>query len=83
MARLRNSAGVVINVSDEKAVVLGSMWQSVEGETSTGPTGYDALTVDELKDEIRKRNDDRDDDDRLALTGTKAELVASLEADDA
>lgn len=66
--------------SDEQAAA----W-AARGYVGSGTTAddYDAMTVDALKDEIRKRNDDgRDDDGRLALTGTKAELVASLESDD-
>ena len=85
MARLRNAAGVIVNTSDDIATRLGLGWEPVEGSSSTGPAaeGYAALTVPELKDEIRKRNEDgRDDDSRLALSGTKDELIASLEADD-
>ena len=80
MARLRNSVtGSVVNLDDAKVTRLGAGWEPVGASTSTG---YEAMTVDELKDEIRGRNETRDDDTRLALTGTKAELVAALEADD-
>ena len=67
--------------SDEQAAAWADRgWVADGGNTADG---YEARTVDELKDEIRRRNDDgRGDDDRLALTGTKAELIASLEADD-
>lgn len=44
--------------------------------------GYVALTVDALKAEIDKRNESRADDARLTKTGSKADLVAALEADD-
>lgn len=44
--------------------------------------GYDALTVDALKAEIDKRNENRADDARLTKSGSKADLVAALEADD-
>jgi hypothetical protein len=40
---------------------------------------YDALTVEDLKDEIRDRNDDGAD---IKLTGTHDELVERLEAND-
>jgi hypothetical protein len=45
--------------------------------------GYDSLKVDELKEEIERRNSDREDDAKLPTDGKKAELVAALEADDA
>jgi hypothetical protein len=38
----------------------------------------EAKTVDQLKDEIRKLNADRDDDDQLPVSGTKAELLERL-----
>ena len=84
MARVRFQNGVTASVDDAKVARLGLGWESVEGSPSTDSTaeGYDAMTVDQLKDEIRTRNTDRDDDTRLGLTGTKAELIASLEADD-
>ena len=84
MARLRNASGVVVNLDDAKVERLGPGWEPVGGSSSSGSTaeGYDAMTVDQLKDEIRNRNETRDDETRLALTGTKAELIAALEADD-
>ncbi len=80
MIRLRNSRGVVVNVDDAKAVRLGSDWVPV-GEESPAGTGPEDLTVSELKAEIRRRNEDRADDDRLPLVGSKAELIAALECD--
>ena len=44
--------------------------------------GYDALTVDDLKAEIDKRNEGRGEDARLSKTGNKADLIQALEADD-
>ena len=80
MPRFRNTqTGSIISVSDERAARLGTGgWEPLESGD-----GYDAMTVDQLKDEIRRRNEGRDDDDRLPLTGTKQELVTALEADDA
>lgn len=43
---------------------------------------YDGTTVDALKSEIRKRNKDRDDADRLSAEGRKADLIKTLRADD-
>ena len=79
--RFRNVAsGVTVTVRDGHPG-LGRGWDPVDGNQPTG-TDYNDLTVQELKDEIRDRNDTRDDADRLQLTGSKAELVASLESDD-
>ena len=78
MARYRLPNGVVVNVSDDRQP--GHGWEPLD-EGGSQPA-WDDLTVDELKDEIRRRNDGRDDDSRLVLTGTKAELVAQLDADD-
>jgi hypothetical protein len=49
------------------------------------PTGLEALTIDQLKDEIRKRNEAREaaGQEPLPVSGTKADLVKVLEADDA
>lgn len=45
--------------------------------------GYDALTVPALRDEISRRNEDRDEDDQIVPAGTlKADLTKALEADD-
>jgi hypothetical protein len=47
--------------------------------TDVATSKYDALTVEELKDEIRDRNDEGAD---IKLTGTRDELVERLEAND-
>jgi hypothetical protein len=73
--------GVEVDVRDDKE--LYGDWESVGGSSAGSEAeGYEALTVDELKDEIRSRNEDRDDETRLALSGSKADLIAALEADD-
>jgi hypothetical protein len=79
MAQYVTPRGVVVEMSDAAARSVG---YKPAGQTATTSEGYAGRTVDELKDEIRSRNEDRDDDARLPLTGTKAELVAALEADD-
>lgn len=43
----------------------------------------DSATVKELQAEIDRRNEGRSEEDRLARTGTKQELIDRLEADDA
>ncbi|MCW2758065.1 MAG: hypothetical protein JWO46_1811 [Nocardioidaceae bacterium] len=46
-------------------------------------SGYAAQKVDELKAEIEKRNEVREDDALITPQGTtKADLIAALEADD-
>jgi hypothetical protein len=85
MPRFRSTTtGVVVSVSEANADRYRTGWESLEATTSgdSSAGGYEAMTVEQLKDEIRTRNEDRDDEDRLPLTGTKAELVAALGADD-
>ena len=58
-----------------------------QGEPATKPAtknGYDAQTVDELKDEIGRRNAERPTDQhvQVAAPGNKPQLVAALVADD-
>lgn len=43
---------------------------------------YDTWTHDALQEEIRKRNEDRDAEDRIGVSGNKAELIARLREDD-
>lgn len=51
------------------------------GDTDV-PEAYDDRTVAQLKAEIDRRNQDRDDDDKIAKSGGKDALVARLEDDD-
>lgn len=44
--------------------------------------GYSSLKVGELRAEIDKRNEGREDADLLSTEGNKADLIAALEADD-
>lgn len=46
------------------------------------PTGYGDLKVPELKDEIAKRNEGREEADLIPSDGNKADLVKALEGDD-
>lgn len=47
------------------------------------PEGYDALTVDDLRSEVTRRNDGREEADHIAPSGAKkADLIKALEADD-
>ncbi|MFC5676071.1 hypothetical protein [Aeromicrobium endophyticum] len=47
------------------------------------PSQAAAVTVASLREEIKTRNADRDEADRIPSSGNKAELVAALAADDA
>lgn len=53
------------------------------GSTGGDDKGYASLKVADLKAEIEKRNDGREDDAKLSTEGNKGDLVAALEADDA
>lgn len=52
-----------------------------DGDDADGDN-YDTWSKDELKSEIDNRNEDRDEDDQMAVSGTKAELIARLREDD-
>ena len=82
MARLKNrTTGVVVSVDDSKVGRLGSEWETLEG--GNAPEGLNALKVAELREEIGRRNANRDEDGQLSAEGKKADLIATLEADDA
>jgi hypothetical protein len=85
MARLKNvTSGAVVEVADEKVAGLGSSWVPADGEKSPAPESrYEGQKVDDLKAEIERRNQGRDEADLLSADGKKADLVAALEADDA
>lgn len=82
--RLRYMNGAVVEVPEEKLERLLRMGFSPADESgATKPEGYAAMKVDELKAEIESRNENRDEDGLLSTEGKKADLVATLEADDA
>lgn len=89
MARALNrtvlAGGVLYPTGTPEGQVRGDVpaefWEGSTG-TSAEKGSYGDLTVEQLKDEIRARNEDRDAD-HLPLTGSKADLVAALESDDA
>lgn len=72
-------AGSTVQMSEETAKLLGSDFQP---ENSSDAEGYDSFKVADLKAEIERRNEGREDADLLSLEGNKADLVATLEADD-
>lgn len=76
MPRLRNAAGVVVSVRDGKSV---QGFAPVEDDASGG---YEGQTVADLRAEIDRRNEGREEADRIPTDGKKADLVAALQADD-
>lgn len=59
------------------------MSQGSEGPQVVDPrVPYSERTVQELKDEIDRRNEGRDKDDRISKTGKQSDLAARLEEDD-
>jgi len=53
-----------------------------ESEAIVAPEDYANAKNDDLRAEIARRNEDRDEDDQLPLTGNKQALIDVLEADD-
>jgi hypothetical protein len=82
MHRLRNAkTGVIVNVDHDTAVQLTTDgWVDASSPTAGG---YASMKVADLKAEIERRNEGREEPDRLPGDGKKADLVAALEADDA
>jgi hypothetical protein len=84
MADVRTVTGMLhgakVTTSEENAARLGSAFKA---DGSTEPAdGYSGMKVDALKAEIAKRNEGREEADRLSDEGLKADLIAALEADD-
>ena len=58
-------------------------YASDEAEEESESEDYEDMTVQQLKDEIAARNEDRDEDDQIVPEGSKrADLIAALEASD-
>jgi hypothetical protein len=82
VARYKNvNSGAIVSVREDK--VLGSEWEPFDKAKKDASTGHNALKVPELKAEIEKRNEGRDEADLISAEGNKADLVAALDADDA
>jgi hypothetical protein len=85
MGRFRNSqTGVVVSVADSKDDRFAApLWRIHDGsDARDGAEGYEAMKVAELKAEIERRNEDRDEVDLIPVDGKKADLVAALQLDD-
>jgi hypothetical protein len=80
MTRFRNKvSGSIVRVDDETAKTLGAEYEKYDGQTGGK---YEAMKVADLRAEIERRNEGRDEADRLPVDGRKADLIAVLEADD-
>jgi hypothetical protein len=81
MPRLRDATtGVIVNVSDATAARLPSQYRPIDAPAAG--EGYAAMKVADLRAEIERRNEGREEADRLPSDGRKADLIAALEADD-
>lgn len=90
MMRYRNvNSGALVSVRDDK--VLGSEWETYDGESSSSEdSGYAGMKVADLKAELERRNADRDEESQIEVEGTGKngavlgkDIAAALEADDA
>ena len=91
-----NAQGLTIEQLEELLEAKRAEMEATDTEALFGQEGVDAVEQDEdeitppydrytnaqLTGELARRNEDRDEDDQLSLTGNKAELVARLEEDD-
>ena len=77
---LRHANGAEVTVSDDRAEKLIRSGFTLVSSAAPPRADYTSLTVADLKDEIARRNEGRDDP--IPTTGKKADLVAALEADD-
>lgn len=54
-----------------------------ESEGEQEDVDYESMTIQQLKDEIESRNEERDEDDQIVVDGTKKQdFIDALEADD-
>ncbi|MEU7677874.1 SAP domain-containing protein, partial [Micromonospora taraxaci] len=85
MGRFVNTENkVVVSVADDKDVRFASpLWEAYDG-SDPGPAaeGYEAMKVADLKAEIERRNQGRDEAGRVSSEGRKPDLIAALKADD-
>lgn len=88
--RLKHAVtGVIVHVADGKSVPgffpFDGAADPVEpaGTEAAQAADYESLKVPELRATIEKRNEDRDEADKLSTEGLKADLIAILTAADA
>ena len=74
-----------IRMMDQRFPAQPEAEAAQEDETKDEETeapDYSAMTVTALKAEISKRNQDREPQDQMRVSGTNDELIARLQADD-
>lgn len=82
-AFINTHTGVVVDVADAKdGRFVAPLWQPYDGTDGAGVDGYEAMRVPELKAEIERRNEGRDEAARVPAEGRKPDLIAALKADD-
>lgn len=81
--RLIDQRGVTVTVAAEDADArIAGGYLPADGQERASVEGYAGNTVPELRDEIDRRNEGRDEADLIPSDGRKAVLVAALDADD-
>lgn len=81
LVRLRNTTtGAVVQTKERTAANLNG-FEPFDAASNDGP--YAGLKVADLKAEITRRNEGREDADLLSLDGKKPDLIAVLATDDA
>ena len=85
MTYLKTLNGIRVSVDESKVDrMLASGSYVREADTgSDGKSPYASMKVDELRTEIESRNEGREEADLLSVEGKKADLVATLDGDDA
>lgn len=54
----------------------------VSSDSAPSASSYEEMTVSELKDEIDRRNENRDEEGQISKSGNKSDLIDALESDD-
>lgn len=83
MTKLTAPNGALVEVSEEKGKRLLKQGYKPRGAASDSTSPHASKKVADLKAEIDRRNEGRDEADLLSVEGNKADLVATLDADDA
>ena len=71
--------GAVMEVLDEEAVDRNG--RPLPPVVKSAP-GLEDRTIAELKEEIARRNEGRDEADQISASGNKSDLIAAIAADD-
>jgi hypothetical protein len=83
MTKMTAPNGALVEVSEEKAERLLKQGYTSRSAASASTSPHASKNVADLKTEIERRNDGREEADLLSVEGKKADLVATLDADDA